>query len=57
MPKVVAGKLSFDAQKLVENVQAFIDHVLHLKPNSVKGQYVKSVTISGTMSPGVRIAV
>jgi large subunit ribosomal protein L1 len=49
------GKLSFDKQKLTENVQAFIDHILHLKPNSVKGHYVKSVALSATMSPGVRV--
>lgn len=52
----VVGKLSFDPQKLVENVQAMIDYVTSLKPASVKGQYVKSITISATMSPGVRIA-
>ncbi|MGD9721893.1 MAG: 50S ribosomal protein L1 [Pirellulales bacterium] len=53
----VAGKLSFDAPKLVENIEAFIHHILALKPHSVKGQYVKSVSVSATMSPGVRIAV
>jgi large subunit ribosomal protein L1 len=49
------GKLSFDQQKLTENVKAFIDHIMHLKPNSVKGHYVKSIAISATMSPGIRI--
>jgi large subunit ribosomal protein L1 len=49
------GKLSFDKQKLTENVKAFIDHILHLKPNTVKGHYVKSVAISATMSPGIRV--
>jgi large subunit ribosomal protein L1 len=52
----VVGKLSFDAQKLVENINAFINQIQHLKPGSVKGQYVRSVTVSATMSPGVRIA-
>jgi large subunit ribosomal protein L1 len=52
----VIGKLSFDAPKLSENVQAFINHILHLKPNSVKGHYVKSIAISATMSPGVLVA-
>jgi large subunit ribosomal protein L1 len=52
----VVGKLSFDAPKLSENVQAFINHILHLKPNSVKGHYVKSIAISATMSPGVLVA-
>jgi large subunit ribosomal protein L1 len=52
----VVGKLSFDAGKLSENIQAFISHILHLKPNSVKGHYVKSIAVSATMSPGVLIA-
>jgi large subunit ribosomal protein L1 len=53
----VVGKLSFDEKKLADNVQAFIDHVLHIKPHSVKGVYVKSIVVSATMSPSVRIAV
>jgi large subunit ribosomal protein L1 len=52
----VVGKLSFDEQKLVENTKAFIDHIMHLKPHSVKGVYVKSITLSATMSPGLKIA-
>ncbi len=51
------GKLSFDALKLVENIQAFVDKVLALKPHAVKGVYVKSAHISATMSPSVRLAV
>jgi large subunit ribosomal protein L1 len=52
----VVGKLSFDAEKLQENIQSFIDRILNLKPASVKGVYVKSITVSATMSPGVPIA-
>jgi large subunit ribosomal protein L1 len=52
----VVGKMSFDAGKLAENIQAFINHVLNMKPASVKGHYVKSITVSATMSPGVPIA-
>lgn len=52
----VVGKLSFDAAKLVENIQAFINHVHGIKPASVKGTYVKGISISATMSPGIRIA-
>ena len=52
----VAGKLSFDAEKLQENIQTFIDRILSLKPASVKGVYVKSITISASMSPGIPIA-
>jgi large subunit ribosomal protein L1 len=51
----VVGKLSFDAAKLVENVSAFIDHILHIKPAAVKGHYVKGISIKGTMTPGLRI--
>jgi large subunit ribosomal protein L1 len=52
----VAGKLSFDADKLTENIRSFIDYVLAIKPAAVKGQYVKSITISATMSPGIAVA-
>ena len=52
----VVGRLSFDKQKLAENIQAFIDHINGLKPNSVKGTYFKGMAISATMSPGIRVA-
>lgn len=51
------GKLSFDAPKLVDNIQTFINHILNLKPSSVKGHYLKGITISATMSPGIKIAI
>ena len=51
----VVGKLSFDAEKLADNIRAFIGHIMAIKPNAVKGQYVKSIAVSGTMSPSVRI--
>ena len=50
------GKLSFDAPKLVDNINAFIQHIMHLKPGGVKGNYLKGVSISATMTPGVRVA-
>jgi large subunit ribosomal protein L1 len=53
----VVGKLSFDAGKLAENVQAFINQVMAMKPPAVKGQYLRGVAISATMSPGVRVQV
>ena len=53
----VVGKMSFDNQKLVDNAQAFIDAILKLKPASTKGHFVKKVAISGTMTPGVHVAV
>jgi large subunit ribosomal protein L1 len=52
----VVGKLSFDAAKLIENIQAFINHIQAIKPAAIRGQYIKGITISGTMTPGVRIA-
>lgn len=51
----VVGKISFEPAKLAENIQAFINHVLHLKPASVKGHYVKGISVSATMSPSVPI--
>lgn len=53
----VCGKLSFDAAKLAENIQAFIHHIVTSKPPGVKGTFIKSVAISATMSPGVRVIV
>ena len=55
--QAVVGKLSFDAPKLTENIQAFLDKVGGLKPSSVKGTYIKGAHISATMSPSVRLAV
>ncbi|TWT81913.1 50S ribosomal protein L1 [Planctomycetes bacterium CA13] len=53
----MVGKLSFDAPKLTENITAFLDFVIGMKPNTVKGTYVKGVAICATMSPSVRIAL
>ncbi len=55
--QAIVGKLSFDADKLTDNIQAFVDLVLGMKPSGVKGVYVKSAHISATMSPSVRLAV
>ena len=52
----VVGKLSFDADKLVDNIQAFIDLVVGMKPQAVRGTYVKGIAIAATMSPSVRVA-
>ena len=53
--QAVVGKLSFDAPKLVENIRSFINTVVSLKPAAVKGQYVKGIAVSATMSPSVRV--
>ena len=49
------GKASFEQQKLVENIQSFLGTIVRLKPASAKGTYVKSISISTTMGPGVMI--
>ncbi len=49
------GKASFDAAKLAENIRAFVDAVNRAKPSGAKGTYVKKVSISSTMGPGVSL--
>jgi large subunit ribosomal protein L1 len=51
------GKMSFDDDKLVVNITTFVDQVRAVKPAGVKGNYVKSITVSATMSPGIRVTV
>ena len=51
------GKISFDENKLTDNINAFLDAIRHAKPTGVKGHYIKSMTICSTMSPGVPVAV
>ena len=51
------GKLSFDENKIVENFNAFMDAIMKAKPNSLKGKYIKKVSISSTMSPGFKLDV
>ena len=49
------GKVSFDATKLLENAQELLQTIVKLKPTAAKGQYMKSISVSSTMSPGIRI--
>ena len=49
------GKVSFGAEKLTENAQSLIDSVMRAKPAAAKGRYVKSIALSSTMGPGVRV--
>lgn len=51
----IIGKVSFEADKLAENLKAFVDVIVKSKPNTVKGNYVKNVSISSTMGPGIKI--
>lgn len=49
------GKLSFGKEKLIENLTAFIQRIIQLKPSTSKGIYLRSITISSTMGPGVKL--
>jgi large subunit ribosomal protein L1 len=51
------GKMSFDEQKLVENINAFVEQVRSVKPSGVKGNFINGVVLSATMSPGIRLAI
>jgi large subunit ribosomal protein L1 len=49
------GKASFEAKKLEENINTFINQIIRMKPTTAKGQYVKSITLNSTMGPGFPI--
>ena len=51
------GKASFSADQLVENVAAFVDAIVKAKPSGVKGTYLKRVSLTSTMGPGIRLDV
>ena len=51
------GKMSFDEQKLVDNINVFVEQVRNAKPAGVKGNFINGVVISATMSPGIRVSV
>jgi large subunit ribosomal protein L1 len=51
------GKISFEKDKLVQNAQSLIDAVARAKPSSAKGKYVRAVSVSSTMGPGIRIDI
>ncbi|QDT64618.1 50S ribosomal protein L1 [Calycomorphotria hydatis] len=53
----VVGKMSFDADKLTENVEAMIKHITSIKPAAAKGVYIRSVTLTATRMPGLTVAV
>ena len=54
---VPIGKVSFDAQKLLDNAKAIIDSVTRAKPSTSKGKYLKGISVSSTMGPGLRVDV
>lgn len=49
------GKVSFEPQKLVDNLKALVAQLIKVKPAAAKGQYIKAVTVSTTMGPGIRV--
>ena len=52
---VIIGKTSFDDSKLVENLNAFVSLIIKTKPSVVKGTYIKNISVSSTMGPGIKI--
>lgn len=53
----VIGKMSFTEEDLLENFHFFIDHVQKIRPAAAKGNYLQKATVSGTMTPGIQVAV
>ncbi|UKS54432.1 50S ribosomal protein L1 [Mycoplasma feriruminatoris] len=52
---LIIGKVSFEAERLEENFKAVIDEIRRVKPQTVKGDYIKNVTLSTTMGPGIKV--
>lgn len=52
---LIIGKVSFEAEKLEENFKAVIDEIRRVKPQTVKGDYIKNITLSTTMGPGIKV--
>jgi len=52
---VPVGKVSFGVDKLVQNVSAFLETIIRMKPASSKGTYLRSIVVSSTMGPGIKI--
>ena len=51
----IIGKVSFDETKLVENYAAALEEILRLKPSAAKGRYIKTITLTSTMGPGIHV--
>ena len=55
--QTLVGKASFDASKLAENIRTIMNVIIKAKPSTVKGAYIKDITISSTMGPGIKVAI
>lgn len=55
--QVVIGRTSFTDEQLIENLDAFVSLILKSKPATVKGKYVKNITVSSTMGPGIKVDI
>jgi len=53
----VVGKQSFETEKLIGNIEAFVSHIKKIKPAAAKGTYIKKISLSATMSPGVTVSI
>jgi large subunit ribosomal protein L1 len=53
---VPVGKLSFSAEQLAENAKTFLDFIVSVRPSSAKGTYLRTVSVSSTMGPGLKVA-
>ena len=51
----IIGKVSFSEEDLLANLNAFVSHIIKLRPASVKGDYVKNISVSSTMGPGIKV--
>ena len=51
----IIGKVSFSEEDLLANLDAFVSHIIKLRPASVKGDYVKNISVSSTMGPGIKV--
>ena len=52
---VGVGKISFDENQIIENINTFMDAIIKAKPNSLKGRYIKKISLSSTMGPGIKL--
>jgi len=53
----IIGKASFTEEKLCENLDSFVSTIIKLKPSTVKGDFVRNISISSTMGPGIKISL